>query len=243
MRSSASIRSWGRTTLLGLLALIVVGTGWGALTQALRLSQMPAPWAYAGATLDPRLIPTLTQTLSPAPPTDTPTPRPTALSLGRTCADNPLIIERVRPKPDTVILIGQTLLAATVHYCLGTMPQAQVGVGLIPWGPEVEPVFISFAELSVVNAGEGRVTEGIQWGEFVFDRPPPAPGQYRFVAVMVDEFGNLLSSVASDEYTFVGPTPTPLNGETATAIRSAILTATPTRLRPLTLAPTSTATP
>ncbi len=210
MRPLTSPRRWERPALLGSLLVVALLAGVGAVWDSARLGNMGAPWAYAGATLDPRLIPTLTPTPSRTPPVPTFTPRPTVATLGRTCADDPLILERVQPKLGTVIKIGKTLLAAAVRYCLGSREQALLGIGLIPWGPDVEPVFIQFGDMQVVSAGEGTLTQGIQWGEFVFDRPPLSPGTYRFVAVMVDQFGTLLASTASENYTFEEtPTPTP----------------------------------
>jgi len=215
MRPLTSPRRWERPALFGSLLLVALLAGASALWDTARLNSMGVPWAYAGATLDPRLVPTLTPSPSPTLPIPTSTPRPTVASLGRTCADDPLILERVQPKLGTVIKIGKTLLAATARYCLGSREQAYLGIGLIPWGEGVEPVFIQFAELKVVPAGEGSLTQGIQWGEFVFDRPPPPPGTYRFVAVLVDEFGTLLASTSSEDYTFVEvPTPTPFPSPT-----------------------------
>lgn len=197
-------RPWERLLLAGLMVVLAL-LGCGATAwNAARLGALGGvPWAYAGATLDPGLIPTLSPTPTPVPPTATPTARPTVASTALACADDPVEFVSIRPSAGTIIEIGRTSLSATARYCLGSRAQAQIGIGLIPWGEGVEPVYIPFSELSVVSAGEGLITRRINWAEFFFN--PIQPGTYRFVVVMVDEFGTLVSSEGSEEYTFQNP--------------------------------------
>jgi hypothetical protein len=206
----SELRRWERPILLGGLLLMGLAACAATVRDLISLGQMGSlPWTYAGATLDPLLVPSWTPTPTPVPPTPTGTPRPTVIASTRTCMSDQLVLETVEPELDNVVFIEKTRLSATVYYCLRSRIQARLGVGLIPANASAGSRFIAYGEITVVDAGEGRLTRRLNWNEVALDLPTPGP--YRIAAILVDEFGNQIASIATvKEYTLrLEPTRTP----------------------------------
>jgi hypothetical protein len=196
-------RRWERFLIVGGLLTLALLAGAATWLNLVRLQETGHPWEYAGATLDPRLVPSLTPTPTPAPPTATPSPRPSVTAAG-VCAADALSLDVLAPNLGTNVVIGVTRLSATVRYCLRSRAQARIAVGVLGATPQL----ITYGEISIIEAGEGTLTRRLNWTELLFNLPPE--GNYRVAAIMVDEFNNVLASIGTVEaYAFLMPTPTP----------------------------------
>ncbi|MCC6190406.1 MAG: hypothetical protein IT318_15355 [Anaerolineales bacterium] len=180
---------------------------------ALRAST--APWAYAGATLDPRHLPALVLpatwtaaatlprtatttaavTATPLPPTATPA------RYSAECAEDRVELVGLEPGGRPSLKIGRDAYTATVMYCLSTRPEAKLQVGFVPYDTTLSSAgqlrsIHLFGPPLEVQAGAAQVVQAVDWSFDTWSWTCPSFGCWTMARLFGPD-GTLLAAAQS----------------------------------------------